>query len=391
MTEYRELEKKFIQAQKMESIGKLAGGVAHDFNNFLTGIIGSAEMLKLTANSNDNPDNNEYLDTILTAGNKASSLVKQLLNFSRLESGPTEIINIETIIDDTTALLKRSIKQQILLEKQISDSDIFIRGENAQIVNALLNLGINARDSIENNGKITISARKVHLKPSDFPEDEISYGFYARIDVNDTGSGIPKHLIDKIFDPFFTTKEQGKGTGLGLSSVYGTIKRHKGIIKVYSEPGIGTTFSLFIPLTEVDPKHPKKIMNSIIKNMNPCNILLVDDEEVIRKNTAKLLRDFSHSVITAENGLDALGIIRNTDNKFDIVILDWIMPKMNGDETLRIIRSLYPDLKVLVSSGFGTDKKLLESAAAYSKVFFLAKPYTPEEILEVISEMQNTP
>ncbi|HBD96134.1 MAG: hypothetical protein A2015_07375 [Spirochaetes bacterium GWF1_31_7] len=389
MTEYRELEGKFIQSQKMESIGKLAGGVAHDFNNFLTGIIGSTEMLKFSLDEENLNKNQEYIDIILNAGNKASSLVKKLLNFSRVESGPTELFDIEIAINDTVALLKRSIKNTITINTSIdSKVPLIIKGENAQLVNALLNLGINSRDAMEKNGgSITYSAKKVFLSSNTFPEDNISDGYYVQLDVTDTGSGIPKHLYNKVFDPFFTTKEQGKGTGLGLSSVYGTVKRHKGIIKLYSEIDIGTKFSLFLPLSESQPNN-KKIMKSIISNMTQWKILLVDDEEIIRKNTSNLLKDFSHTVTTAQNGIEALSHLEK--NIFNLVILDWIMPQMNGAQTLEQIKQLYPNMKVIVSSGFGTNSGLLKNASEHKEIFFLAKPYTPEELLSLISEIQNT-
>lgn len=388
VTENRNLEKKLRHSQKLESIGKLAGGIAHDFNNMLTGIMGSAELL--SSRLEDSSNLKKFSNTIIDTSRRASSLTRQLLSFARIESGPSELIDINSIIRDTIKLLERSIKGNIKITSSLPDSMIVINGEAAQIINALLNLGMNSRDAITHDGIIDYSVTVCQID-EDYAANaglDIVPGNYALIKVTDNGTGIPREFHDRIFDPFFTTKSAGEGTGLGLSSVYGTIKRHAGTVKFYSEPGAGTTFSIYLPviskeLITEDSLPPEEI------EIQPWRIMAIDDEDAVRENIAGLLTDFTHQVTTAVNGKDALNIFSADPEAFDLIILDWIMPVMNGEETLTSIRKIRPDIPVIISSGFGVNHEKLKIIEKTDRVKFLAKPYRQEELLQMIYSIQK--
>jgi len=378
------LEKKISHSEKMQSIGQLAGGVAHDFNNMLAGIVLSAELLGL---HHEDEASKKYVAAIMKASKQASQLTSKLLNFSRRDSGVSELLDLNTLVTDSANLINLGITKNVKIKTELNEMPIIIRGNSSQIVNAILNLGINARDAMTNGGTITISSNLKKLEDDLFLgfEDDIEPGYYAEVVVADSGEGIAKENLDKIFEPFFTTKEMGKGTGLGLASVYGTVKNHKGTVRVYSEVGEGTVFRLYFPC-EMNIKKDEKAKASFTVDTRSLSILLVDDDENIREATANLLVIFKNRVTVVENGKKALDLLANNSD-FDLVILDWIMPIMGGKETIGIIQEKYPNISVLLVSGFAPDLESIQQDIDSGKVKFLSKPYAKEELLKIIAEI----
>lgn len=371
------------QAEKMESIGQLAGGIAHDFNNMLTGIIGSTELLKIH-NANIDEKELEYIDIIFKAAIKASELTSQLLAFSRKEKIESEPININKVVDDAASILTRTIDKQNRIEIEKKAQENIVLGDNSALQNAILNLGINASQSMKDGGKILIktSNKNISIDDCKFSTFDIKPGMYIKISVSDSGCGIPKDDLKKIYEPFFTTKEHGKGTGLGLSSVYGTTKTHNGSISVSSELGVGTTFSIFLPCHEgvvkKDDDHEKIVSGNGL-------ILIVDDEELILKSTTLLLESMGYNVLCANNGTEALEIFKLDFKKIDLVILDMIMPVLNGAKTFLKMKQIDNNCNVIISSGF-TDNENINSLIDEGLSGFIQKPFKSANLSKIISE-----
>lgn len=382
VTDQKRTEDELRQSQKMEVVGQLAGGVAHDFNNMLTAIIGSAEMMEKYVT--DNPAQAKLLRTIQEAAGRSADLTGQLLSFSRKGNKITVHIWINKMIQSIVGMLERTIDKNVRLEKRLTATHDLIIGDSTQLQNALLNLGINARDAMPDGGIITYSTSTVFLDANycESHESDLQTGNYIEITVSDTGSGIKKEIIEHIFEPFFTTKEIGKGTGLGLAAVYGTIKEHQGSIKVYSEPGIGTSFKLYLPLvaeqksTEIPQKSSPKSRGGI---------LLVDDESLIREMGRELLKDRGYHVFLAEDGQQAIDLYKREREHISLVIMDVVMPVMSGKEALNLLTVSYPNIKVLISSGFNqNDTK--DSFLAMGAIGFIQKPYRTQELFKAVDD-----
>lgn len=382
VTMQKRTEDELRQAQKMDVVGQLAGGVAHDFNNMLTAIIGSAEMME--RHVKNDPALVKLLTTIQEAAGRSADLTGQLLAFSRKGSTRTVQVRINNSIQSVISLLERTIDKNIrLTTRLIADRDLVI-GDPAQLQNALLNLGINARDAMQDGGTITYATATVYLDATYCGSHSfhIQPGTYVEISVSDTGMGIKKDVIDHIFEPFFTTKGIGKGTGLGLAAVYGTIKEHHGSINVYSEIGIGTVFKLYLPLAD-----EQKDSNIPLEKTRPGSggILLVDDEVLIREMGQALLEDHGYQVFLAEDGKQALEIYEREQANIQLVILDVVMPVMGGKETLQRLLEVNPDVKVLMSSGFHQDETN-DSFIKLGARGFIQKPYRTEDFFKAIDE-----
>lgn len=384
MTEKRQIRERLKQSEKMDSLGQLAGGVAHDFNNFLGGIIGSAELLQEELAEQEIPLS--FVSMILNAADKAADLSRKLLTFARKEMTLKVPVDINTIIEDMIAILRHTIDRRIIIKTDFDPQNPRIRGDVSQIQTALLNLAINARDAMPDGGEISITSGVLYLDEEYCLRHtyQITPGFFVRIILSDTGSGIPAAYLNKIFDPFFTTKETGKGTGLGLASVYGTIIDHQGQIQVYSEEGRGTTFNLYLPLEEENltagllPSHE-------LKNLAGKRVLLVDDDEIIRESASQILTRAGVHVVTAGDGRQGLDLFIHNKNSFDLVLLDMIMPRVNGNEVLVKIKKLAPSLPVLIASGFTLDQgpaALIQKGASG----FVQKPFHRESLLKAVSD-----
>ncbi len=377
------LEEQLRQSQKMDAIGQLAGGVAHDFNNMLGGIIGAAEVLKEFLPADEAAHKLHHV--ILEAADNAAALTNKLLVFARHQASISTSVNLHTIIHETIDILKRTLDKKIkITDNLLAECDVII-GDASQLQSSLINLAINSSHAMPDGGELLISTSTIELddlycQSSQF---DLTPGEYVEIDIRDTGSGIPAEIVPRIFEPFFTTKEVGKGTGLGLAAVYGTVRQHSGSISVYSEVGEGTCFHVLLP---VDRTHleTKTTAQEIISGEG--NILVVDDESVMRITAEAILDYLGYTVTTVASAREAIDIFRESPDKFDLVILDMIMPEMNGKECYYALRQLKPDVKVLISSGFTREEdigKLKEEGLAG----FIRKPFRTVMLSKLVDNL----
>jgi signal transduction histidine kinase/ActR/RegA family two-component response regulator len=378
-TELETMRERLRQAEKMEAIGQLAGGVAHDFNNQLGGIIGFAEML---AEYQQEPLAKRYADGILKAALRASALTRQLLAFSRRGSFQSVTTDTHAILQEVVELLQRSIDKRIDVKLQLAAAPSTVLADTAQLQNAFLNLGLNARDAMPDGGVLVFATRLATIA-SPQPEEELAPGQYVQISVTDTGCGMSAETKRRLFEPFYTTKEIGKGTGLGLASVYGTVKNHGGAIRVESEVGRGTTFHIYLPLYEggvaVAPPGAAALPTGHGKK-----IMLVDDEPVILAPGEAMLRTLGYEVAAYRDPSAALAAYQQAWCRIDLVILDMMMPKMSGRELYLALRAVNPNVKVLLASGYSEDGEahaLMELGVRA----FVQKPYRRAELAQMIA------
>ncbi len=379
VTDQRSLEAQLRQAQKMEAVGQLAGGVAHDFNNLLTVILGNLSLV--LSRWPPTPEAPDMLQAARKAGLRAAELTRQLLGFSRRTVLRPQALNLNTCVDETAQMLRRTIDPRITLETKTSPNLGTVLVDPGQMNQVLMNLCINARDAMPDGGRLTLETVNVVLD-----EDharltvDAQPGEYVRLRVRDTGHGIPADIRPRIFDPFFTTKELGKGTGLGLAMVFGIIKQHKGWIECHSEVGRGTRFDIYLPQSTAPPPEPVTLA-PVARHGNET-ILLVDDEAMIRQLGSEILKQQGYQVMLAENGLQALMIYQREQGKIDLVILDLSMPQISGRDTLKHLRKIDPNVRVLFSSGFSADQ--VTETEADGVMGFLSKPYSANDMAEQV-------
>ncbi len=385
ITEQKKLESQLRHAQKMEAIGTLAGGIAHDFNNILNVIIGYGSMV-LDSTVPDSPSR-EHMNEVLGAAERAANLTKRLLAFSRKQAMEMKPVNVNETILGLEKMLSRIIGEDIFFSTELTDRKITVIADQGQIEQVLMNLASNARDAMPKGGGLTISTG---IKEVD--DDYVAaYGYgkmgtYALISVTDTGSGMDAETQKKIFEPFFTTKGVGAGTGLGLAMAYGIIKRHNGYINVYSEEGKGTTFKILLPLIEGKKSKGQEVEKVVPIKGGKETILVAEDDASLRKLERITLETFGYTVITAENGEDAIvKFMENRDN-IQLVILDMIMPEKNGKEAYEEIRRICPHVRTLFASGYTMDmihkKELLDEG-----MDFILKPVSPKDLLKKVREV----
>ncbi len=381
--ERKKLEEQLFQSQKMESIGRLAGGIAHDFNNILVSIMGYAELLKIKFGDTSTSEGHAA-DIILKSAERASDLTGQLLGFARggkYNPAPL-IVNdiIEEAIHVSEKIFEKNIKVKFDFEKKINT----IEADKNQLDQVLTNIIINAKDAMPNGGELIFKTENVYLDEEYTGKfQELRPGNYVKILVTDTGMGMPKSIKDRIFEPFFTTKGTGRGTGLGLATVYGIIKNHNGHITCTSEPGEGTTFTIYLPASE------KEIImetgeTKVIKGEG--TILLVDDEEQVRRVAKEQLEYLGYKVIIANDGIEAVDIYKKGKEKIDLVLLDMVMPDMSGKETFQALKNIGPNVKIILISGFSQNGKateILEGGA----LEFIQKPFKLYDLSKAISEV----
>jgi two-component system, cell cycle sensor histidine kinase and response regulator CckA len=360
------------QIRKLEALGQLAGGVAHDFNNMLTGIIGSSEILTLQLDT-ESPLR-KYVNIILRASENAAALTRKLLVFSRKETIEVKPMNVHESINNALSLLGHTLNKNISIIRKFNAVAPMVEGDSSQIENSIINLGVNAGYSMPGGGQLAISTENVVLddaycQASPF---DLTPGPYLKVDIKDTGSGIPSEMLHRIFEPFFTTKEVGKGTGLGLSAVYGIITEHRGCISVYSEVGTGTEFNLYLPVTD----SPFSAMPQQEAHPIPGSgrILIIDDEETIRMSASSMLKHLGYQMLLAHDGQEGLQMYKTHFQSIDLVLLDMIMPRMGGLACFRELRMVNPRVKVLVSSGFAQEDELAELQNA-GIMGYIQKPY----------------
>jgi len=382
----KNLEDQLVQAQKMEAIGRLAGGIAHDFNNLLTAIIGYTDLL-LTEVSNDYFK--DELNEIKKASKRAALLTSQLLAFGRKQFLSMEILDINLVIKDMENMLKRLIREDIDLHILLSKEPCPVETDPGQLSQVIMNLIVNAKDAMPKGGKLTIETSNVELG-EDYMKDHfhIKPGLYSMIAVSDTGSGMDAETIKHIFEPFFTTKGIGEGTGLGLSMVYGIIKQTGGEIMVYSEPGYGTTFKIYLPKAVQDRAFTERgKTNSKQERQGSETILLVEDEPVVCKVTARVLKNAGYTVLRAGTADEAREIYKKKYKQVDLLITDVIMPgDLSGSDLAGRLLEKDPGLKVLYISGY-TENTIVHHGVLNPGIYFLQKPFTPEALLEQVHKI----
>ncbi len=383
VTERIRLEEQFRQAQRLESVGRLAGGVAHDFNNLLTVIIGYAEMLLVGADKFE--ASKEAINQILQAGERAAELTRQLLAFSRKQVIEPSVINMNTIIGTTQTFLRRLIGEDIELVTRL-DADLgLVLADPGQIHQIVMNLAINSRDAMPNGGSLHIETSNVDLDDGYRNEHTgVEPGPHVMLAISDSGCGISPEIRARIFEPFFTTKELGKGTGLGLATVYGMVKQSGGWIWVYSEPGRGTTFKIYFPRTD-EPLRPstRVIKTSVTGNET---VLVVEDQTEVRALALAGLASFGYSAYGSATGEEALAFCREFDGEIHVVVTDVVMPDMNGKEVARQLAQVRPQARILFMSGYTSDV-IAHRGVLEGDVDYMQKPFTPESLARRIREI----
>lgn len=388
-TEQKALEAKFAQSQKMEVVGKLAGGVAHDFNNMLTAILGFSDML-LTMHR---PKDVAYKDimNIKSSANRAAELVRKLLALARQQTLQNEVVNLGEVLTDESSLLKRYLGEQSEL-KISSERELWnVMTDKHEFVQALFNLTTNAKDAMADGGTLSIRARNIPERESQkLAHDGLSTGEYVLIEMQDTGHGMSPEVMSKVFEPFFTTKDVGKGTGLGLASVYGMVKQSGGFIYPESEEGKGTTFSIYLPRYHSDKED--EVVAAKDKRKEPRaadltgtgRVLLVEDEEVVRNFAARALKRQGYKVLEASSGVEALEVMEKNEGKIDIVVSDVVMPEMDGPTLLKELRKKNPELKIIFVSGYPNDA--FKSSLGDEEFAFLPKPFSLPQLAAKVKE-----
>ncbi len=386
ISERKQLEDRLFQTEKLQAIGQLAGGIAHDFNNQLTGISVYADLLKDELSSN--PELARYADGIILATQRASGITSQLLAFARKGKYLSMRIDLHKIIHEVINLIRHVIDKNIVIKQHLKAQKAFIIGDPAQIQNAIMNLAINARDAMPKGGSLIFRTDVVHLDEEyckTLPY-EINPGSYIRLSVSDTGIGIGKEIIGNIFDPFFTTKEPGKGTGMGLAAVFGTVKNHGGIINVYSEPGQGTRMQMSFPLASESVKNGITIHADNKIEKGSAHILLVDDEEFILDSASQMLQSLGYRVSMCRNGDEAIAYYRENWGTVDLVLLDMIMPVMDGKRCFRMMKKINPEIKALLCSGYSMNTKA-QTLIDEGVMDFIQKPFSMIDISKKIKEI----
>ena len=384
ITHETQLQQQLLQAQKMEAIGTLAGGVAHDFNNLLQVVLGYSEILLKGKQEGDQ----DYagIKKISQAGKRGADLVQSLLTLSRKVEPQLHPSNLNHEILQVQKLLSRTIPKTIKIDLHLSGDLELVQADPSQVGQILMNLGVNARDAMPDGGTLTVETANIELDEDYCATHlEVKPGGYVVLSVSDSGHGMGKETLSHIFEPFFTTKEPGKGTGLGLATVYGIVKQHGGHILCYSEPGHGTTFKIYLPSiqTEEDLETP---LSELAIPGGTETILLVEDEEVLRELGTELLNGFGYEVITAGNGREALEIYQRERERIALVILDLIMPEMDGKQCLKEILGVNPKARILIASGYSENGPITRTSLA-GAMGFVEKPYNMRKLLETIREV----
>jgi len=378
VTEEIRLTHRLNETQRMESIGRLAGGVAHDFNNLLAGIIGYAELLNISLH--ENHEGRTYLKGIFEASERARDLIQQLLAFSRRSARDTKPVDLHMVISQFTSLLQHTLDRRIVITQQLHATETAVLGDRTQLQNALLNLGVNARDAMPSGGTLAISTRNIALTASECEKHPypIRAGTYINVTITDSGVGMDRETLHHIFEPFFTTKGMMGGTGLGLAAVYGTVKDHGGYIDVTSKPGHGTSFTLGFPTTT------EAIVGDSLASLHPsisgsgC-ILIVDDEEIVMKTVDEILRSLGYETKIATNGREAIDIFRLHHTTINLVLLDMIMPELSGEETFREMKQIDPGVKAIISSGYMQDHRM-DALVELGVIDVMQKPFRKNEL-----------
>ncbi len=389
VTYERKMEEQLRNAQKMEAVGRLAGGVAHDFNNLLTAIIGYAELLaaELVPGSPLRRD----ADEIERAGKQAATLIRQLLAFGRRQVLKPEVLELNAVVAEVENMLRRLIGEDVELLLRLSGALWAVKADRSQIEQVIVNLAVNARDAMPSGGKLSVVTENFVLRERDpLIAEDMEPGEYVRLSIRDTGHGMDRDTMSRIFEPFFTTKETGKGTGLGLASVYGIVRQSGGHIRVESAPGEGTTFSVYLPRAE-DAAAPARPPEPVPAGGGGSEtVLLVEDSDFVRALTHEILRLGGYRVLDASNGEEAIGLCRIHPGTIDLVLTDVVMPGMSGRELSERVKTLRPGIRVLYMSGY-TDEAIARHGVLEPGMAFIEKPFTPDDLVRKVREILGAP
>jgi|SRR5579871_2898176 len=382
ITDRKSLEEQFLQAQKMEAVGRLAGGIAHDFNNLLTVINGYAAQTLENLNA-DEPLYGD-IEEIYKAGERAAALTRQLLAFSRRQILSPRVLDLNAVVSDMERMLRRVLGEDIHLRTRL-ESLSAVQADPGQMEQVIMNLAVNARDAMPNGGELSIETASVEIHSDNADGHAITPGSYAMLVISDTGSGMDQATQARIFEPFFTTKPTGQGTGLGLSTVFGIVQQSGGTIRVNSEPGKGTIFKIFLPAVAAAPASelPQKTHRP---STGHETVLVVEDEDGVRNLMRSLLQRAGYTVLEAQNGEEALALCQRYRGAIHIVISDIVMPQMSGQELVARLVRLRPELKTLFMSGY-TDGSVAKHGELDPSTPFLQKPFTPGALLTKVHEV----
>jgi nitrogen-specific signal transduction histidine kinase/CheY-like chemotaxis protein len=387
--EGKQLTEQLLQSQKLEAVGRLAGGIAHDFNNFLTAIIGYAD-LSLRRMLPDDPLRRN-LSEIKRASDRAASLTRQLLAFSRKQVMQPKVIDLNSVITEIEKMLRRMIGEDVELRTVLQSELGSVKADPGQIEQVIMNLALNARDAMPTGGKLTIETADTYLDEAYARQHVmVEPGSYVMLAVSDTGTGMDALTREHIFEPFFTTKEVGKGTGLGLSTVYGIVKQSGGNIWVYSEIGSGTAFKIYLPRVPDNAEEYKRLPTLRDLPTGTETILIVEDEEMVRKLARSVLETSGYKVIEAACGADARVIGERNDEEIHLLLTDVVMPELSGREVANLLLTRHPEMRILYMSGYADDA-IIRHGVLDEGTNFIQKPFSPHALALKVREVLDAP
>ena len=379
ITERKQLENQLRQAQKMEAIGMLAGGIAHDFNNLLVAILGHTELM--IPKVRDRQDLIEHLEQIHSAGNRAATLVRQLLTFSRKQELRLSNLDLKVVLGDLGKLLRRLIGEDVQLVTNCSPDPVLVLADPGQVEQVIINLATNARDAMPKGGTLSFEIRSIRVSDSVIGAvGKLVAGPYALLSVTDTGIGMDEETVRRAFDPFFTTKEVGKGTGLGLATVYGILDQSGGSVDIFSTPGRGTTVKVYFPIATLDRAQAPSAPRDLPAEGGTETILVAEDEVAVSTLVEKVLREKGYNVLLAADGAEALEIWRRHEEAIDLLLTDVVMPNMGGVDLVQELSQTDVLPPVIFASGY-TNDALVRLREVNEEVDLLEKPFTPEELV----------
>ncbi|MFW6415137.1 MAG: PAS domain-containing hybrid sensor histidine kinase/response regulator [Thermodesulfobacteriota bacterium] len=386
--EKKRIEEQYQQSQKIQAIGRLAGGVAHDLNNLLTPMLNYSEMLLKESDFEDR--RKKQVEHIHRASLRARDLVSQLLAFGRKQALEIKILNINKIIRNLDNLLRKTIREDIAIHLKLSTLISNVEADEGQIEQVLINLAVNAQDAMPEGGDIIFETAETYLD-NDYVQKyhEVSPGYYVRLTVSDTGQGMDEDTRSKIFDPFFTTKGKSKGTGLGLATVYGIVKQHEGHITVYSEPGQGTTFNIYLPVSQDEEQDTEPLSHAREYSKGSESVMVVEDNEMVRELTETILVEQGYCVYSAKSGGECLEKLQEIQEGLDLLLTDVVMPDMNGKELYEQVSGYFPGIKVLYMSGY-TEEAIVNQGVLDRGVHYVQKPFTIATMTNKIREVLDS-
>jgi signal transduction histidine kinase/ActR/RegA family two-component response regulator len=389
ITERRQLEEQLRQAQKMEAVGRLAGGVAHDFNNLLTAITGYTDMVREDLDPGD--PHRADLDEVRGAADRAAALTRQLLAFSRRQVLQPQVLDLNEVVRGLEKLLRRIIGEDVILDARLTPDLPGVRADPGQIEQVIVNLAVNSRDAMPGGGRLTIETSQVSLD-QEYADSHpgVRPGRYVLVAVTDTGQGMDQETQLHAFEPFFTTKTSGKGTGLGLATVYGIVRQSEGHVAAYSEVGVGTTMKVYLPEVEGAAESLAPHVTETPAPSGAETVLLVEDEEGVAKLARKVLERQGYTVLRARDGAEAVALGQAHPGLIDLLVTDVVMPGMGGPEAADLLRRLRPALRILFMSGYAdqavTGHRILDPSVPY-----LQKPFTPEALARKVRDVLDAP